>query len=258
MKGRIHSYETMGLHDGPGIRTVFFLQGCPLNCLYCHNPDTQKVQGGMELSAEEVVAIAKRYKPFYRRSGGGVTISGGEPLMQPEFLKTLFPLLKEEGISIALDTSGYGKERKNRIDEKDNERELETILRYVDHLLLDIKHIDDKEHQKLTGKSLEGTRSVLAAIPSFPGAVWVRHVMVPGYTDSHKSMEDLYRMIAPYHKKIEKVEILPYHKMGLEKYRDLNRRDPLAGTPPMAVDKAREYELFLEKLMETDRERQTG
>lgn len=250
MKGRIHSYETMGLHDGPGIRTVFFLQGCPLKCLYCHNPDSQKYDGGTEMSAEEVVAIAKRYKPFYRRSGGGVTISGGEPLLQMEFLRELFPKLKAEGISIALDTSGYGNESFNT--------PIFELLFYVDHLLMDIKHVKDNEHLKLTGKTMEGVQGLLRELPVFQGRVWVRHVMIPGYTDDFQSMEALHGMIAPYQNSIEKVEILPYHKMGSGKYQELGRKDPLYGTPPMDVDKAREYELFLEKLLRMSKERRTG
>ncbi len=274
MKGRIHSYETMGLHDGPGIRTVFFLQGCPLKCLYCHNPDSQKYDGGTEMSAEEVVAIAKRYKPFYRRSGGGVTISGGEPLLQMEFLREVFPKLKAEGISIALDTSGYGQENQFKksadtincrgiknlpaFGEDFLKTELSELLFYVDHLLMDIKHVKDKEHLKLTGKTMEGIQTLLGELPGFQGKVRVRHVMIPGYTDNHQSMEALYRMIAPYQSKIEKVEILPYHKMGSEKYRELGRNDPLYDTQPMDLDKAREYELFLEKLLGMREERRTG
>lgn len=268
MNGRIHSYETMGLHDGPGIRTVFFLQGCPLKCLYCHNPDTQKFEGGMEMSAEDVIAIAKRYKPFYRRSGGGITISGGEPLLQMEFLKVLFPMLKKEGISIALDTSGYGG-GKNFLDVEVNEvstdstterltTNLGDLLSYVDHLLMDIKHVTDSEHLKLTGKNLDPVRRLLQEIPKIQGMVWIRHVMVPGYTDNNESMKALYQMIAPYQHKIEKVEILPYHKMGTLKYQELGRKDPLLETPPMNIDKARAYELFLEKLLEMNEERRTG
>ncbi|WP_236660215.1 pyruvate formate-lyase-activating protein [Isachenkonia alkalipeptolytica] len=264
MIGRIHSYETMGLHDGPGIRTVFFLQGCPLKCLYCHNPDTQKFDGGREMSTEEVVAVAKRYKPFYRRSGGGVTISGGEPLLQWEFLRDLFQRLREEGISIALDTSGYGGSNKLTSYDETNKTMgptsgyLGELLSYVDHLLMDIKHVTDSKHLKLTGKNMEGTRDLLRELPDFHGKVWIRHVMVPGYTDNKKSMEALYCMIAPYQNKIEKVEILPYHKMGAEKYQELGRKDPLSGTPPMDVDKAREYELFLEKLLEAREALRTG
>ncbi len=286
MKGRIHSYETMGLHDGPGIRTVFFLQGCPLKCLYCHNPDSQKYDGGTEMNADEVVAIAKRYKPFYQRSGGGVTISGGEPLLQIGFLQELFPKLRAQGISIALDTSGYGREKSQRqstkkidtkewndslntlnswekkaslISEKNNfKTSISALLFYVDHLLMDIKHVEEPEHLKLTGKNMEGIQSLLREIPDFQGKVWVRHVMIPGYTDNHKSMEALHRMIVPYQSRIEKVEILPYHKMGSGKYRELGRKDPLYDTPPMNVDKAREYELFLGELLESNEKRRTG
>lgn len=267
MKGRIHSYETLGLHDGPGIRTVFFLQGCPLKCLYCHNPDTQNFQGGTEMSAKEVVEIAKRYKTFYRSSGGGVTISGGEPLLQRRFLKELLPLLKEEGISIALDTSGYTEDDLSILPNPTETTvvsglsatsDLIEILTYVDHLLLDIKHVKDQEHQKLTGKDMKGIYRLLQEIPKFRGSVWIRHVMVPGYTDNTESMEALYRILFPYQSHIEKVEILPYHKMGAGKYQELGRKDPLSEIPPMDIDKAREYEVFLGKLLEMNQELGTG
>lgn len=264
MKARIHSYETMGLHDGPGIRTVFFLQGCPLKCLYCHNPDTQKYNGGTEMSIEDVVTVAKRYKPFYQRSKGGVTISGGEPLLQWEFLLELFKELKKEGVSIALDTSGYEKESiLQSFSEIDNKKKMKALnlrelLSYVDYLLMDIKHVVDSEHLKLTGQNMQGIKNLLRELPNFPGKVWIRHVMVPGYTDNNQSIEALYSMIAPYLDKIEKVEILPYHKIGSKKYQELGRKDPLHETPPMDVDKARQYELFLEKLLETWEELRTG
>lgn len=286
MKGRIHSYETMGLHDGPGIRTVFFLQGCPLRCLYCHNPDTQKIHGGNEMTSEEVVEIAKRFKPFYQRSGGGVTLSGGEPLLQVEFLQELLPKLKAEGISIALDTSGYvglkesGISRRcskpRRINGFSDSKEsvdikspmvspnttlktlIKNLLFYVDYLLIDIKHVDEEEHRKLTGVSMEEMQNFFKGTSGFRGSIWIRHVMIPGYTDNRDSMRALYRLIAPYHRKIEKVEILPYHKMGSEKYGKSGKKDPLYDVPPMNLDKARDHELFLKKLLGFKEEKRIG
>lgn len=167
--GNIHSIETMGLVDGPGIRTVVFLKGCPLKCTYCHNPDTQICGGGKAYSVDELVKFAKRYKKYYDASGGGVTFSGGEPLMQGQFLKEAMIALKEEGIQVALDTSGYG-----------DERYYKEILSLTDVLLMDIKHYDDIAHKKLVGKSMKGIRKFMSYLEYFKGKVWIRHVMVRG------------------------------------------------------------------------------
>ncbi|BES65111.1 pyruvate formate-lyase-activating protein [Gottschalkiaceae bacterium SANA] len=242
--GRIHSIETMGLLDGPGVRTVFFLQGCPLRCSYCHNPDTQRIAGGDEMTSEEIVQTAKRYLPYYRHSGGGVTFSGGEPLLQGAFLLETLKLLKAEGIHTALDTSGFGQE--NYFDE---------ILELVDLVLLDIKHFDRKEHQKLTGVKMKGRDPFLNRLVNFRGKVWIRHVMVPGLTDSKNAMDHLYRSIRFLAKKIEKIEILPYHKMGAEKYEALEMAVPLQDIPEMNHDLAMVYQDKLREKLIQDQKR---
>lgn len=237
--GNVHSIETMGLVDGPGIRTVIFLKGCPLKCTYCHNPDTQICGGGKEYTVDELVQFVKRYKKYYDASGGGVTFSGGEPLLQGAFLKEAMTALKDEGIQIALDTSGYG-----------DERYYKEILTLTDVLLLDIKHYDDIAHKKLVGKSMKGIHKFLSYLDSFKGSVWIRHVMVPGLTDSVESMELLFNHVENISKLIEKIEILPYHKLGVEKYYQLGIEDPMAKTPEMDKDKASLLEAYIRKLLD--------
>ena len=241
--GNIHSIETMGLVDGPGIRTVVFLKGCPLKCTYCHNPDTQICGGGKEYTVDELVKFAKRYKKYYDASGGGVTFSGGEPLMQGQFLKEAMIALKEEGIQVALDTSGYG-----------DERYYKEILSLADVLLMDIKHYDDIAHKKLVGKSMKGIRKFMSYLEHFQGKVWIRHVMVPGLTDSEESMDHLFGHIENISKKIEKIEILPYHKLGVEKYYQLGIEDPMADTPEMDKERASELEAYIRNLLDNKRD----
>lgn len=230
MQGRIHSIETLGLLDGPGIRTLFFLQGCPLRCTYCHNPDSQGC-GGQLMTPQAVLETALRYRPYYTASGGGVTFTGGEPLMQGAFLVECLQLLKAHGIHTAVDTSGFGQEAW-----------FPQVLALADCVLLDVKAVNEADHVALTGRSLQGRTPFWKALTHFTGQLWVRHVMVPGYTDSPKAMEALYRTLQTIPCAIEKFEILPYHKKGSEKYSRLNREDPLAAVPPMdpAVAKALE------------------
>lgn len=232
--GRIHSIETMGLLDGPGIRTIVFLQGCPLRCLYCHNPDTQNIKGGEITTSEELVKMAKRYKPYYQRSKGGITFSGGEPLLQGKFLLESLKAMKAEGIHTALDTSGYG-----------DSAYFDEILKYTDYLLLDIKHFDNAAHKTLVGVGREGQRPFLEALKKFKGKICFRHVMVPGFTDSEVAMDGLAELLVNYQTLIDKIEILPYHKMGVTKYTQLKKEDPLAGTPPMDIERAKALQSYL-------------
>lgn len=244
MKGRVHSVETMGLVDGPGIRTIFFLQGCPLRCQYCHNPDTQQIAGGVEMSSEEIVQTAKRYLPYYRRSGGGVTFSGGEPLLQGKFLVETLKLLKKEGIHTALDTSGFGPEKY-----------LDEILDLVDVVLLDIKHFEKEAHRELTGAKMRGRNAFLNRLTDYKGKIWIRHVMVPEMTDSENAMEKLYKTIRFLAKSIEKIEVLPYHKMGIEKYEALQMAYPLEGFEEMDPNRAKSFEEMLNERLRKDQTR---
>lgn len=233
---RIHSIETMGLVDGPGVRVVVFMQGCKLRCAYCHNPDTWGLKGGQEISAEELLNKIKRYKPYFKASGGGITLSGGDPLLQPEFVSELFKMCKEEGIHIALDTAGYGF------------GEYDEILKYTDLALLDIKHIDEIEHKKLTGKGRNGFLEFLDAVKRNRTKLWIRHVVVPGITDSDEHI----RTVAEYINTIpnvEKVELLPYHTYGEDKYKALNLPYRLEGTPPLSSDRLEELNNILNSVL---------
>lgn len=222
LKGRIHSIETMGLVDGPGIRTVVFFQGCKLRCQYCHNPDTWSMDGGYEVTVEELFNKIKRYKSYYKTSGGGVTLSGGDPILQPEFIIELLRLCKEEGIHTALDTSGYGV---GRYDE---------ILKYTDLVILDVKHVDDIQQKKLIGRGREGFLHFVDAVKRSNTKLWVRHVVVPGITNGQDHITKLAHYINTL-TNVEKVELLPYHNHGENKYKELGMRYPLEGTLPLST-----------------------
>ncbi|NLN15112.1 MAG: pyruvate formate lyase-activating protein [Tissierellia bacterium] len=242
--GRLHSIETMGLVDGPGIRTVFFLQGCPLRCSYCHNPDSQNMFSKQQITPEEVLKTALRYKTYYNRSGGGVTFSGGEPLLQGEFLVEALKLLKEAGINTAIDTSGFG-----------DERYFKDILELVDVVILDIKHYSDEGYKSITGRSKHRFKKFLSYLEDFHGTIWLRHVMVPSITDNEESIYGLFNEISYLADKIDRFEILPYHRLGLEKYEELNLEYPLKDIPEMDRYKAKELEMLLNQLLEEERKR---
>lgn len=231
MRGSVHSVETLGLLDGPGIRTVFFLKGCPLACKYCHNPDTQSTDGGQIYSVNDVVSVAKKNKSYYEATGGGVTFSGGEPLLQGDFLLSCIKALKEEGIHVTLDTSGYG--QKNTMSE---------IIKLVDLILLDIKHVDDLGYKNLIGVSMNGLNHFMSLLKLSNTPIWVRHVMVPTYTDNQESMDKLLSLSKDILNWVEKIEILPYHKLGIDKYSQLDLIDPLKTIDEMSVEIAEAFE----------------
>lgn len=225
--GKLHSIETMGLVDGPGIRTIFFLQGCPIRCLFCHNPDTQKLGGGTEITPEFVLAKAKRYKTYYRNNGG-ITFSGGEPLLQGEFVKESFKLLKKNGYNTCLDTSGYG-----------DEKYFKEILENTDTILLDVKSFSNEGYVEMVSQKIDGFYKFLSYIQKYyNGKIWFRHVMVPGFTDNKESMDKFVEIIKPYKEKIQRVEILPYHLMGVSKYKQIAREYKLKSVPAMNKEKA--------------------
>lgn len=222
MKGFIHSFESFGTVDGPGIRFVVFTQGCPLRCRYCHNPDTWE-QGGQAYEAAEVAKKVLRYKNYFK-DGGGVTVSGGEPMLQREFLIELFTLLKKEGIHTALDTSGFC------FDPNEKEK-FDGLLAVTDLVLLDIKHIDGKEHERLTGKDNAHTLAFARYLNGKKIPVWIRYVLVPDITDDDGALEKLREFIDTLDN-VEKVEVLPYHTLGVEKYKKLGIVYPLEGVQP--------------------------
>lgn len=245
LTGRVHSIETMGLLDGPGIRTIFFLQGCPLRCAYCHNPDTQSMAGGTGYTSEALATMAKRFKPYYERSGGGVTFSGGEPLIQGAFLLESLKAMKAAGIHTAIDTSGFG-----------DTKYFDEILKYTDYILLDIKHFDAAVHKSLIGVTMSGRNAFLEALKSFKGKICFRHVMVPGYTDSEAAMDKLAEIIVNYQTIVDKVEILPYHKIGVQKYAQLGKEDPLKGVEAMDKSSAKALEVYLNQRIRTLKDKQ--
>ncbi|MGL4991278.1 MAG: pyruvate formate-lyase-activating protein [Sarcina sp.] len=218
--GRIHSIETMGLVDGPGIRFVAFMQGCAIRCAYCHNPDTWSLNGGEEYTAKELVDKIKRYKTYFKSSGGGVTFSGGDPLLQPDFLVETLKLCKEEGIHTTIDTAGVGL---GNYDE---------ILKYTDLVMFDIKHIDEKVYENLVGKDISKSLEFLKACQKNNTKLWIRHVVVPGITDSKEHLTKLKEFIDTL-KNIEKIELLPYHVLGANKYEKMGIKYKLEGVEPM-------------------------
>lgn len=222
MKGFIHSFESFGTVDGPGIRFVIFMQGCLFRCQYCHNPDTWK-RGGEEYTAEEIVKKVLRYKNYFK-NGGGVTVSGGEPLLQTEFLLELFTLLKKEGIHTALDTSGG-------CFTPENTEKFDPLLAVTDLVLLDIKQIDDKKHILLTGKSNQNTLAFASYLNNKKKPVWIRHVLVPGITDNDEDLKGLKAFIDNL-SNVQKVEVLPYHTLGVVKYENLGIDYPLKAVEP--------------------------
>lgn len=221
--GHIHSMESMGLVDGPGIRTVIFFQGCALRCKFCHNPDTWDFSCGELTKPEELVKKICRFKPYFK-NGGGVTFSGGEPLMQPDFLFEVLKLCKAEGIHTCIDTAGYGM---GNYDE---------ILSYTDLVLLDIKHINPTNYQEITGQSIDRFNQFLKALNKHQTPIWIRHVVIPGITDRPihiKQLKDYINNIS----NVQKVELLPYHLLGVNKYEIMKLSYPLSNIPAMDKDK---------------------
>lgn len=217
--GRIHSFESMGLVDGPGIRSIVFLQGCALRCAYCHNPDTWAFSGGMEMTPQEIVNKVSRFKPYFK-DNGGVTFSGGDPLMQPDFLIETLKLCKEAGIHTTIDTAGYGTGK------------YEEILKYTDLVLLDIKHVDDAGYKSLVEAPKKGFDQFLEAVQKSGTKLWIRHVIVPGITDSEEHIRKLAQIIKGI-KNVEKIELLPYHTLGIQKYKKLGLDYKLEGVESM-------------------------
>lgn len=228
--GRIHSIESMGTVDGPGIRFVVFTQGCPMRCAYCHNPDTWSVDAGSLVSVETLVSEFESNRAFYR--SGGITVSGGEPLLQPEFIADLFRVMHERPagrVHTCLDSCGYAydPERPDRFS---------ALLDETDMVLLDIKHSDPAGHRELTGRDPERILAFGAELARRGIKTVIRHVIVPGITDSEEECEALGRLIAPWGNVVG-LELLPYHVMGVSKYEQLGMPYRLAGVEPM--DKAR-------------------
>ena len=225
MNGFIHSTESFGSVDGPGVRFVIFVAGCPMRCQFCHNPDTWNMQVGEQKSADELLAQALRYRSYWK-DGGGITVSGGEPLLQMDFMIELFQKAKEKGINTTIDTSGAPFTREEPFFGKFNE-----LMKYTDLLLVDIKHIDDEQHKLLTGQTNKYILDMARYLSEIGKPVWIRHVLVPEKSDKDEYLKELYEFIKTLGN-VEKVEVLPYHTFGEYKWKELGYDYPLAGIEP--------------------------
>lgn len=228
MIGHIHSTESFGTVDGPGIRFVVFFQGCPLRCKYCHNPDTWAFGTGHEMTAEELMKEYDSYKEFLK--SGGITATGGEPLAQPEFLAELFSLAKSKGVHTCLDTSAgvYNPAEHSKIDE---------VLKYTDLVMLDIKHIDSEEHKKLTGLDNKNILAFAEHLRDLNIPVWIRHVVVPEITDNDDELFRLGEYLSTL-TNLKALDVLPYHDMAKPKYKELGIEYPLGDTPALTKERA--------------------
>jgi pyruvate formate lyase activating enzyme len=224
LTGRVHSIETCGTVDGPGIRFIIFLQGCQMRCKYCHNRDTWDTKAGKLMSVDELMKDLVQYRNFMEASGGGVTVSGGEAMLQPEFVKAIFTACKQEGIHTCLDTNGFVR----RLDDT-----VKEVLDVADLVLLDIKQIDNDKHIDLTHVSNKYTLEFAKYLAQRNQPVYLRYVVVPGYTDSITDAEALGKFIEPM-KNIEKIELLPYHELGKHKWTAMGEIYPLEGVKPPA------------------------
>ena len=223
MNGYVHSVESFGTVDGPGLRFIVFVQGCGLRCAYCHNPDSWKMKEGKVTEVSEIVSELVKYKEFFDASGGGITVSGGEPLLQMEFVTELFKECKKHGIHTNIDTSGD-----LHFNTEERKAQLKELLSVTDMLMLDIKMFDAHKHKQLTGKDnahiLEFGRLVSdAGIP-----MWIRRVLVPGLTDDEEDLKQTAEYIKTL-KTVEKIEVLPYHSMGEYKWTQMGYNYPLKG-----------------------------
>ena len=224
LSGYVHSVEAGGMVDGPGIRYVVFFAGCPLRCRYCHNPDTWKPEGGRLYSVDEILADIRKYKSYIKFSGGGVTATGGEPLMQPDFLAALLAACRACGIHTTLDTSGYAPVEAAA-----------KALAHTDLLLLDIKSINPGTYREVTGVPIDRTLDMLRLSQSMKVPVWIRFVLVPGLTDSIDDMREMAGFLKGFDN-IKKIEVLPFHKLGEYKWETLGTPYALADTLPPSKD----------------------
>ena len=222
MEGYIHSTESFGSVDGPGVRFVIFTSGCAMRCQFCHNPDTWKMTAGTLTSTDDLIKKALRYRSYWGNEGG-ITVSGGEPLLQIDFLTELFKKAKENGIHTTLDTSGNPFTREEPFFEK-----FRTLMQYTDLILLDIKHIDEKEHIRLTGHTNKNILDLATYLSDTGKPVWIRHVLVPERSDKDEYLDRLHEFISTLHN-VERVEVLPYHTLGEYKWKELGMEYPLEG-----------------------------
>jgi pyruvate formate lyase activating enzyme len=235
MRGRVHSFETLGALDGPGLRAVVFLQGCPRRCLYCQNPDTWDPRGGEAWEADAVVARVARCRPYFARAGG-VTLSGGEPLVQPAFAAAILAGCRRLGIHTALDTSGACPDP-----------DVRAVLACTDLVILDLKHADPERHRALTGGDLAPIVAFLDAVTDLGLALWVRQVIVPGWNDLEADLDALASLLrCRARPRLQRVELLPYHTLARPKWEALGLPYPLAETPAPAPERLADLQRYLD------------
>ena len=237
MVGYIHSTESFGTVDGPGIRYVVFMQGCPMRCLYCHNPDTWEIGKGEEKTAEEILSAFNKNRSFYEK--GGITVTGGEPLLQIDFLIDLFSRAKAEGIHTCIDTSGIT----FNPDNKEYLNKMDILMSYTDLVMLDIKHIKSENHKELTGMDNRNILAFAKYLEEKNIPLWVRHIIVEGYTDKREDLIELGEFIGTL-KNLHALDVLPYHTMGVNKYKELGIPYKLEGLQALRLCnavKAKEY-----------------
>lgn len=243
MQGRIHSLESFGTVDGPGVRFVVFFQGCPMRCKYCHNPDTWNSTEGTLTDSEDIIAKFIRNRPFY--TTGGITATGGEPLMQLDFLIELFTLAKKNGIHTCLDTSGILFSKEGVQYDK-----FLALAKVTDLVMLDIKHMEPKAHKELTGRDNSAVFAFADFLEEQKISVWIRHVVVPGITDQEEELLQLGEYIKNL-SNFEKLEILPYHSMGKVKYESLSLPYPLEGVPQLTKEEGAKAEVMVQSVIQS-------
>ena len=237
--GIVNNIETFGLVDGPGVRFVAFLQGCNMRCKYCHNPETWDKNRGKEWTAEDLFNRAYRYKGYWGKDGG-ITISGGEPLLQIEFVTEVFRLAKEKGVHTTLDTSGQPFKNDPAFLNKFNE-----LLKYTDLVMLDLKEIETDKHKSLTGFYNENILEMAKYLSEKNIKMWIRHVLVPNHTDDQAGLIKLNKFIKSL-KTVDRVEILPYHTLGIVKWAEEKLDYPLEGVPVPTDEQIKRAEELLE------------
>ena len=234
----VHSTETFGSVDGPGVRFILFLQGCRMRCRYCHNPDSWKIGTGDVMEPEAILRQALRYQSYWGDEGG-ITVSGGEPLLQLDFMIEFFELAKAEGVNTTIDTAGEPFERTG-----ENFAKIERLMKSTDLVMLDIKHIDEEAHKRLTGHSNENILDFARWLDEIGKPVWIRHVLVPGWTDGEGALKRLRAFIDTL-SNVKKVEVLPFHNLAAFKWQTLGIKYTLKDTlPPSAESVAKAVEIL--------------
>lgn len=239
VKGRIHSFESFSALDGPGIRYVVFLCGCPLRCLFCHNIDMVECLPGTyrEYSVSEVIDKVERVRPYFNRSGGGITLSGGEPFFQFDFMLVLLREFKKRDIHTAIDSCLYTSSKK-----------IEEISKWVDIFLVGLKHIDSRKHKELTGRDRSLILKNISYLDSLKQPFWLRYVVIPGITDNKSDIQRLAKFLSPF-SYLEWVELLPYHRLGIQKWKALNKPYVLPNVEPPTREEMANIKAFFEDSM---------